>query len=301
MEIRQLKYFLEIAQVRNYSMAAERLYVSQPALSSSIKQLEREIGEPVFVYKNKTLSLTPAGMDLLGKTKEFMESYHHFLDSFQKTGETLSGRIRLGITQLLANSEYIPNLVNFIQDYPNINLALREEGSSEVHNLLINNKIDIGLVVNPTETPVIGVTYLPSIRSKKVLVCRKNHPIATLSRITFDSIRAERFVELSERFSFTSSLIQECLNYHFTPNILLKCTSKELIRSVLMHSDLVAILPEMFLSPDDYASFHVIHVEDSVEEEIKIGLIYKKGYNYKPGTLFMNYLEERMLPSEATL
>lgn len=291
---------MEIAQVRNYTMAAERLYISQPALSSSIKQLERELGEPVFVYKNKTLSLTPAGMDLLVKTKEFMESYYHFIDSFQKPGETLSGRIRFGITQLLANSEYIPNLVNFIQDYPNIYLALKEEGSSEIHNMIINNKIDIGIVVNPTETPAIGVTYLPSIRSKKTLVCRKNHPIATLTRITFDSIRGERFVELSERFSFTTSFIQECLSYHFTPNILLKCTSKELIRTSVNCSDMIAILPEIFLSPDDYTNFHVMHLEDSVEEEIKIGLIYKKGYTYKPGTLFMNYIEDRMSLKEAS-
>lgn len=293
MEIRQLKYFLEIAQLRNYSMAAERLFISQPALSSSIKQLEREIGKPLFIYKKKTLSLTPAGMDLLNKARPFMEEYYNLIGSFQNEhNDLLTGRIRLGISSLLSNSSYIPKLVRFAEEYPKIYLAIKEEGSSDIHNMVSNNKIDIGLVVNPVETPMIGVTLLPPIKSKKYFLCRKNHPLSSSPSLTFDNLRNEKFIVLTERFSFTGDFLKECQANHFTPEIVLKCSSKSFITSAVESSDLVAILPGLFLNPSDYVNYHISYIKDSVEENISIGLIYKRGYNYKPGSVFLKYIEE---------
>ncbi|GEM_PF-3366789 len=296
MEIRQIKYFLEIAQVRNYSMAAERLFVSQPALSSSIKQLEREIGSPLFLYKKKNLSLTPAGMDLLGKAKPFMKSYYELTDSFhQNSQDQMVGRIRLGISSLLANSIYVKYVIRFTSRYPAIHLALREDASSDLHHLLSNNKIDIGLVIRPVETPLLEVLMLTPINSKKCFLCRKDHPLSVSSSLSLQALQNEKLIVLTEKFGFTGECLKEWQAYGIPANISLKSSSKSFITSAIAGSDLNAVLPEMFLTNSDYVNFHVGHLDSCEEEVVPVGLVYKRGYDYNPGSVFMKHLKESIV------
>lgn len=145
MELRHLRYFVAVAETGSLSRAAEKLYIAQPPLSLQIRQLEEELGTPLFTRHPKGVRLTPAGEALLAEARALLERAGRVRDVVRDVSQGPEGVLSLGYVPS-ASSTVLPSLVRLLrQRYPRWTLELREMISSQQVEALTTGHIDAGI------------------------------------------------------------------------------------------------------------------------------------------------------------
>lgn len=141
--------FYAVATHLNISIAAKELYISQPAISKSIKKLEDNLGTPLFVRNSRGVKLTEEGQllyDYVSKAFNNLESGEEQIKRIKDLG---IGQIKIGVSTTLCKYILLNYLKGFIKDNPHIQITIMTQSSNETLQLLANNKIDIGLIGTP--------------------------------------------------------------------------------------------------------------------------------------------------------
>ena len=147
MELRQLRYFIEVAESKSLSAAIKKLFIAQPALSRSIKELESEIGVDLFTRSSKGMELTRAGHSFLTHAYAIMRQTEAARRSARETQENPGGRVCLGMIASASNVLTVPIYRKVQERYPNIGLTILEGRSNELEHELEagNNDLIIGV------------------------------------------------------------------------------------------------------------------------------------------------------------
>ncbi len=149
MELRDLRYFVAVAQHRNFSRAAEHLAVSQPALSEQIRKLEEELGAPLFARTSRGATLTDAGEAFLPQARAVLAQADAAADSVRMVTSGVAGTLTLGFIDSAALA-ILPALIRrFTERYPNVKLRLRELGTQQQLEAVASGAIDVGIVRGP--------------------------------------------------------------------------------------------------------------------------------------------------------
>lgn len=169
-----LKYFIEVARTQHLSKAAERLGVTQPALSYSLKRIEAEMNLSLFERSKKGVKLTPAGLRLLEKSQELLDLWEQTKNAAQNEMHQASGLIRLGCHTAVAQYTLPEILPQFLKNYPEIKIQLEHGLSRHMNEAIIADRLDVGFVINPTEHPDLIIKELLKDRvgfwrSKKII------------------------------------------------------------------------------------------------------------------------------------
>jgi len=146
MELRQIKYFLAVAESLHFHHAAEKLHLSQPSLSLQIQQLEEEIGVALFERSKRRVSLTPAGMALVPRARQILLDLSNAIQEAQRVSQGLAGRLVVGfISSAMAGT--LPLALRAIQkSTPDINIEIIESSPEEQIQRILYGSIDIGFV-----------------------------------------------------------------------------------------------------------------------------------------------------------
>ncbi|HVR48987.1 MAG TPA: LysR substrate-binding domain-containing protein [Pseudorhodoferax sp.] len=160
MELRHLRYFIAVAETGSLSRAAEKLFIAQPPLSVQIRQLEDEMGTPLFVRHPKGVRLTAAGEALIPEARALLDRAGHLKDRLRGDGAT--GLLSLGYVPS-ASSTVLPALVRLLRaTHPDLRLELREMISSEQIEALVAGHLDAGIARSLTRHPrVIAPAQMP--------------------------------------------------------------------------------------------------------------------------------------------
>jgi DNA-binding transcriptional LysR family regulator len=149
MELRDLRYFVAIAQHGTVSRAAEQLHVSQPALSEQIRKLEDELGAALFTRTSRGVLLTDAGEALLPHARTVLAQADAAVESVQMVAHGLVGTLTLGFIDSAALAILPPLIHHFTDRYPNVKLRLRESGTRQQLEAIEQSEIDVGIVRGP--------------------------------------------------------------------------------------------------------------------------------------------------------
>lgn len=144
-----IAYFIEVAETKNISRAAERLGIAQPSLSSAVKRLEDSLGVTLFIRGRTGVQLTKAGKELLGRGRLLLLNWEQLRADLGKKETSLSGQYIIGChpsVALYSLSHFLPQL---IQKYPNLEIKLTYDLSRKITEGVISFEIDFGIVVNP--------------------------------------------------------------------------------------------------------------------------------------------------------
>lgn len=155
-----LTYFLEIARSQNVSRAAERLGLSQPALSHCMKRLENEMNCELFLRSKKGITLTPSGLRLFEQAERMISEWHLLKSIVKNESTQAQGQIRLGIHTAVAQYALPPFLPSFLKEYPEIEVILQHGLSRHIAESVVSKKLDIGIVVNPAQNPDLVIKPL---------------------------------------------------------------------------------------------------------------------------------------------
>ncbi|KQP47631.1 LysR family transcriptional regulator [Pseudorhodoferax sp. Leaf274] len=151
MELRHLRYFIAVAETGSLSRAAEKLFIAQPPLSVQIRQLEEEMGTPLFVRHPKGVRLTAAGEALMPEARALLDRAGHLKDRLQ--GDGAGGVLSLGYVPS-ASSTVLPQLVRLLRaTHPGLRIELREMISSAQTEALVAGHLDAGIARSPGRHP----------------------------------------------------------------------------------------------------------------------------------------------------
>jgi DNA-binding transcriptional LysR family regulator len=250
MELRQLKYFVAIADELHYGNAARKLFVSQSALSQQIHLLENELGVELFVrIKRKQLrkvELTEAGDAFLVEAKDILQRSQKAVETVRRIG--LQQRVvRLGVYKTLLRDGIIDMLKLFAEHFPDVEIKLVEMPTFlNVQDALMSETIDLGL----THTPIKHA----ELSAKKIkigyfqVILPQNHPLATAETLTFADLKNEKWIDISEPFHSASADIEkQCQLAGFTraSRIVQEVSSLELLGSLVGLGMGIALVPSL--------------------------------------------------------
>lgn len=177
MELRVLRYFLEVARERSITRAAERLHISQPTLSKQLKDLEGELGKKLFVRGSHDVKLTDEGMLLRKRAEDILNMADKTVEEFQSLGEFTGGDVWVGC----AESDGIKHLARcfmaLLERYPGLRLHLQSGNSADVTERLDRGLLDFAVIVHEVDLSKYNYLELPATDRYGVLM-QKDSPLA---------------------------------------------------------------------------------------------------------------------------
>lgn len=187
MELRVLRYFLEIAREGSITRAAERLHVSQPTLSKQLKDLEGELGKKLFVRSNYSVKLTDEGMLLRKRAEDILEMADKTADEFKALGEIAGGDIRIGCAES-DGVKYLARCVKSLQEqYPRIRLHLYSGNTEDVSERLDKGLLDFAVLAQEVDLSKYNYLEVP-YSDRWGLVMRKDSPLAKKEAVQMEDL-----------------------------------------------------------------------------------------------------------------
>src|SRR5580700_7254521 len=175
MELRHLRYFVAVAEELNFTRAAERLGISQPPLSLQIRQLEKELGTPLFHRRSRSVELTDAGRLLLEEARVILKQVETAKSGVRRRARGETGRIVVGSAGATYFHPVIPEIIlEYRMRYPDIVLAPQASNTSLLVARLRAGQIDIALIRPPIDD-VEGLTIVPLINEDTVAILPNGH------------------------------------------------------------------------------------------------------------------------------
>ncbi len=222
MELLQLQYFLLLAKQQHVTKTADMLHISQPALSSTIKKLEAELGAPLFVRKGRNIALSPYGEVFKQYVEEAFFSLENGKQAVARLKNTDDCTLNLGLL-----SPYVWNelFLHFENLYPNIKINRRSIEGYRFWDSILSGEIDFYLGgLNQMETlDTTRLQYAALYEDNMVLLVHKNHPLADRKEIDLRECRDEPFINLSEDTNLQQFINQLFQQAGFTPRVVMTC------------------------------------------------------------------------------
>ena len=187
MEVRVLRYFLEIARAGNMSRAAETLHVSQSALSKQIKELELELGKKLFHRGSKTLTLTEEGMLLRKRAEDILDMVDKTMDEFKALDDIAGGEVYIGCAESHQIKYLAQTIRAFKERYPLFRYHLTSGNTEQVVERLDKGLIDFALIVEPPNLSRYNYLEIPGANVWGV-VMKKEDPLAQKEYICFEDL-----------------------------------------------------------------------------------------------------------------
>src|SRR4030067_1106878 len=189
--LRQLQVFEKVASHLNYSRAAEELYLSQPAVSMQIKQLEAHIGLPLFEQMGKKIFLTEAGRELFHYSRNITQQLVEMQAVFSEMKGLGQGRLSLSVVNT-ANYFTPQLLARFCRRYPGISVNLHVANREAVLKQLADNSTDLAIMGQPPDGMDISAESF--LDNPLVVIAAPGHPLAKLKRVKFARLAEETFL-----------------------------------------------------------------------------------------------------------
>lgn len=209
MDINTLKAFVAVAETNSFSMAAERVFLTQSAVSKRIAALESELGVKLFDRIGKTTSLNEAGRKLLPRANNMLQEMEDIRRSISNLSGDVTGNLTMAISHHIGLHRIPPILRKFRQQHPNVHFDIRFLGSESACHTVAQGKLELGIVTLPTEPPSnLAITKL--WHDPLQFVVSDEHPLAQLEQPTLEDLIKHQAL-LPGVGTFTRNVLEQAL------------------------------------------------------------------------------------------
>lgn len=272
MTIRHFIIFIAVVECGKMRRAAEKLYISQPAVSQAIKELEEHYQVKLFERISQKLSITEMGELLLVYARQAVELFENTEHVMKNAGEV--SKIRLGTSVSVGTSLLNDLLDQYEERYGTLDTRVIIHNTQTIEGLIRSCRLDLGIV----EGFVIGkdMEQIPICEDELVLVVGRPHPFYQKKNITFEELKNEILISREEGSVNRNQFEQLLLERNISMQKKWTCTNSEAIKNAVEHGRGLAILSRMIIKSEvDEGVLKVLQLED-IHLHRKIHLIYHK-------------------------
>ena len=224
MDLRQLRYFVAVAEELHFGRAAERLGMAQPPLTQQIQKLERELGYHVFVREPRKTTLTDAGLVLLEEARRILAEMEQAIEHTRRAGRGETGQLTVGTPPSVMLTRLPAVIRKYRERFPAVRFTLREMSTSAIAARLLDGTIDVGFLREMSACGGLPVETV--LRESVFAVLPSTHPLTAAPRLRLRQLAKEPFVLFPPHVgvAFYDKLISFCVDAGFTPRIVQEAT-----------------------------------------------------------------------------
>jgi DNA-binding transcriptional LysR family regulator len=273
MDIRQLRYFIAIAEEKQLTAAADKLNMTQPPLGQQLRGMEEELGVQLFIRNGKWMELTEAGETLYTHALQLTKSLEETAMELQEMGLGMRGKLTIGVNTLSAIA--LPNLLHIFKErYPLVTYKIQQNESAQIVRLIKEKSIELGIVRLPLELSDFEVLTLQP--EPFFFVTGKGSPLDTPGFAYRDIQHYPLILPSAEGLGLYQSIVGQFTDRGLTANVIGECSDIVTLLKWVSYGDAATIVPESVLQLHKGHEIQSFPITDS-DLQFAIGLIWLKG------------------------
>lgn len=284
MNLRDLSYLVAVAELRNFSQAAEHCAISQPTLSTQIKKVEDYLGIPVFVREKNGVGVTEAGKQIVSIARKILADVQQIRQIAAHASDPYRSMLSLGAFPSLANYVLPEYVFRIKQHYLDLKMQLVEEKTHSLIELLLDMKLDAALLALPVEHEALECRTL--FEDPFTLAVCADHPLAQLDEVDLNQIDKENLLLLDEGHCLRDQALNLCDPSRFVEHDF-RASSLETLRFMVKNGVGVTLMPSVAVQPEDS---DIRYIDIRQQPSRTIAMVWRK-----------NHPREEMLESLAEL
>jgi LysR family transcriptional regulator, cyn operon transcriptional activator len=241
MELRQLRYLLAVAAENNFTRAADRLFITQSALSQQIQALENEVNVRLIDRSTRNIRLTAAGGLLSDYARRILNEADEAQVALNDLEGLKRGEVKVGVVQTV-NAYLIPQVVaKFLESYPTIKLYIEELPADQIESKLLKGELQLGISFAPEHSPELQSESL--YEEPLVAVAKVGHPLAQQESMPLSGMDGLPLVMLSNAFCTRRLWEKHAAEQGILSNVVVEMSTISSILATVQHTDLLSVLP----------------------------------------------------------
>ena len=288
MNLKRLQYFCTLADIGNYTRAAEKIGIAQPALSISIKKLEEELGHTLINRAEKTTILTSEGKVLYRSAKNLLNQANNIEVELQELKNLTKGEIRFGVSAMMGSYYFPQVLTAFKKDYPTIKIVLIDQGTTALERMLVKGELDLALV--RTDQNNVLLNYQPLIEEEVVAGMPKRHPLTSKRTLSLAEFCEQPLVLFHEGYYLRDAVGKYAKKNNLNLDIRMETNLIELQKALVKSQVGITSCLSMILDEDD----DLISIPFNPKINLKLGLAWKQNQRLSKATkVLVEYLQNQ--------
>lgn len=283
-DFNQLIAFVAVAELESFKLAAEKVFISPPALSRRIEKLESSLGVRLFNRTTREVKLTPIGKSFYEKVKGALDDLELTALNIKDIADTYVSHITIACIPSVIDQFLLEPLNQLIKNYPKMKIRILDGSELSVIDHVQNGKVDFGITFLSSNTP--GLSFTPLYSDQFVAVVPKTHPFAKQKKLAWNELLGHRLITVSQ-----ASGNRQMLNTHFTregvfPSICIEVNRPSSIPNLVNEGLGIAIIPGLSFTAKNHPNLKAIPIERTNLKR-DIGIIYQHGATLSPAAKFM--------------
>jgi DNA-binding transcriptional LysR family regulator len=242
MELHQLEYFVAVAEEASFTRAATRVHVAQPGVSAQVRRLESELGQQLLDRSGRSVRLTEVGTAVLPFARAALSAVANARLAVAELAGLVRGQVTVGMVSGCALPVLAELLAGFHDLYPGVSIALTEENSGRLVELLRESQLDLALIGSAGD-PVSGVETAVIVAEELVAAVHPGHPLAASGAVTVHALRDLPLVSLPRGTGVRAALDAACAQAGFAPRIVFEASALPMVAQLAARGLGVAIIP----------------------------------------------------------
>ena len=279
MNFRDLKYFMTLAEVKNFKQASDNCFVTQPTLSMQIKKLEEELGVQLFERDKRSVNITPKGEQLLDYAKQILQLQQDMTQFAQTLQDPLSGTLEVGIFPTL--SPYLlPKIINQLpKKFPNLSISLHETVTENCLQQLLNGKLDI--IITASDIHNDKLEQLNLFTETFELACHHQHPLTQYQAVPHQKIPENELLLLGEGHCLRDQGLEYCQRINKQHDTRFSATSLSTLIAMVALEKGITLIPRLAATTLRHPGIKVIPFKSNPPHRT-ISLCWRKSMKRDP-------------------
>jgi DNA-binding transcriptional LysR family regulator len=249
MDVRQLRYFLEVARLSNFTKAAESLRIAQPAVSMAIRKLEDELDLVLFNRQDRKVSLTAEGEIFLPHARRIIDDLKAAELEMGELKGLSRGEVRIGIPPMIS-AYFFPDIIrDFMKSYPQLHLSVYGEGAGRIQKMIAQGDLDMGVVAGESFPESLEVRQF--VREEIVICVPPGHPFAQREGVPLAEFIAEPLVFYKEGYYIREFFLEALRESGSSPNIVFETNLFSLVKSLVRNGTGISTFLRMVVADDE--------------------------------------------------
>ena len=292
MDLGQLDAFLQVAEHRSFSRAAEALRLTQPSVTARIQALERDLDETLFERNGRGVSLTDGGASFLPHAQRVLKALQDGRDALQSLRRLELGTLKLGAAPTIS-TYVLPELLKaFRSRYPGIDVSVHTEYSHQIVKMVLADQVQVGLERTISHPEVVTV---PLYQDEVVLVASQEHALAKKGRASIEDVSNERLIMFNRGSSYYSLVDDALRKAGALVSPAMELDNMEATKKMVEEGLGIAMLPKAAVERElRQGDLCQVRVEGMDMPRREVALIYRRGRPLsRAAQVFIQLLEER--------